>query len=42
MVYIIIIGFLVGLFLPSPIDAKIKSWILALYHKIFKKKTDVA
>lgn len=31
------IGFLVGLFIPSPFDTFIKSWVSTLWGKIFKK-----
>ncbi|HUV84705.1 MAG TPA: hypothetical protein VMV86_03300 [Methanosarcinales archaeon] len=34
----LLIGFLIGLFLPSPIDEKIRGWMKSLWDKIFKKK----
>jgi len=30
-----ILAFLAGVFIPSPIDALIKSWVKALWNKIF-------
>lgn len=31
------VGFIVGLFVPSPFDAFIKGWTVNLWNSIFKK-----
>jgi len=36
--FYLLIGFLIGLFLPSPIDELVKKWIKGLWNMIFKKK----
>lgn len=39
----LVIGFIIGLFIPSPLDGLIKSWLSALWSKIkamFNKNND--
>lgn len=37
-ILLLILAFLAGLFIPSPIDTLIKSWVKAIWNKIFGKQ----